>query len=407
MAPRRFTIAHGTLSKTVAISTMIFAGFIFFSQAAIGQSIIPSDRNFAWNPGMMSKGGVPNRSTICATLSPTGGDDSAAIQARLDACPAGQVVMLNPGTFVVNNNLLVHSSITLRGSGPGVTILSKTNGARPRTSQAVAGTKGILTPVDPGSYQYDAQPIVVVGPSRWPGPDNSTSQNLAADGTQGGMSVTVGNATGFAAGQFVLLDETSGASWQAVPSGFGCSNNLTQTPCPPLAWQGDKAAWNMHWPEQQYQDDNGNSNASGPYDTTPGIPPDAMSWFSRTDRPTNEIKEIASVSGSTITFTSPLSIKYRVSHTAQLTRYTANGSSGNSVQVTNAGVESLSMYGGADGELRFENAAYSWAKNVEVTQWIGEGVAINGSFRIEVRDSYLHTGSWPEPGGAGYIVSFA
>ena len=167
-------------------------------------------------------------------------------------------------------------------------------------------------------------------------------------------------------------------------------------------------AWNMHFPEQQFQDDNGNSNLSGPYDTTPGVPPAAMSWFSRTDRPTNEIKEIASVSGNTITFTSPLSIGYRTSHSAQLTRYTATGvERGNSVQVTNAGVENLTMYGGADGELRFESAAYSWAKNIEVTQWIGEGFAINNSFRIEVRDSYIHTGSWPEPGGAGYIISFA
>jgi hypothetical protein len=75
--------------------------------------------------------------------------------------------------------------------------------------------------------------------------------------------------------------------------------------------------------------------------------------------------------------------------------------------VTNAGVENLSMYGGADGELRFEAAAYSWAKSVEITQWIGEGVAIDNSFRIEVRDSDIHTGSWPSPGGGGYIVSLA
>jgi hypothetical protein len=134
-----------------------------------------------------------------------------------------------------------------------------------------------------------------------------------------------------------------------------------------------------------------------------------MSWFSRTDRPTNEIKEIASVSGNTITFTSPLAIGYRMSHSAQLTRYTLTGSAstGNSIHVPYAGVEHLSLYGGADGELRFEAAAYSWAKNVEVTLWLGEGVAIDNSFRIEVRDSYLHTGSWPMPGGAGYIVSLA
>src|ERR1700730_12139624 len=40
------------------------------------QSIIPADRNFTWNPGMMSKGGITNRTTICATLSPRGRDDS-------------------------------------------------------------------------------------------------------------------------------------------------------------------------------------------------------------------------------------------------------------------------------------------------------------------------------------------
>src|SRR5262245_39574568 len=34
--------------------------------------IIPADRMFSWNPGMMSKRGVPNRTAICATLSPSG-----------------------------------------------------------------------------------------------------------------------------------------------------------------------------------------------------------------------------------------------------------------------------------------------------------------------------------------------
>ena len=102
-----------------------------------------------------------------------------------------------------------------------------------------------------------------------------------------------------------------------------------------------------------------------------------MGWFCRASangdgRCTNEIKEIASVAGNTITFTSPLTISYRMSHTAQLTRYTNRGNGG--VHVTNAGVENLSTYGGADGEVRFETAAYSWAKNIEVTQWLGEGI---------------------------------
>jgi hypothetical protein len=352
--------------------------------AAVDTSILPPDRATVWNPGMMAVGGIPARNTICRTVSPGGGDDSPAIQAALDACPAGQVVLLSPGTFKVLDYLLVHGGITLRGSGPGVTILHKTNGARPRTDP--------MHPVDPTTYVYDAAPVVVVGPSRWPKVD-TTSQNLTADGVKGASSVIVASAAGFSVGEFVLLDERSGASWQATPSGFPGSAKV---------WRGDKVAWNMHLPQQQYQDDNAFSDASGPYDSAPGTLPDAMSWFSRTDRPTCEIKEIASIVGSTVTFTTPLHIDYRKSHTAQLTGYT-----GANAFVTHAGVESLTAIGGADGQIRFENAAYSWARSIENTQWLGEGFAVDGSFRIEIRESFVHDGSWPEPGGAGYAISFA
>src|ERR1700737_745248 len=129
----KWSISHFKLSGILGASVLSFASF-FPSQLVLGKStqIIPPDRNFTWNPGMMSKGGVPNRTTICATLSPSGRDDSAAIQAMLDSCPSNQVVMLNRGKFIVNNYLLIHTPITLRGSGVGNTILIKTNGARAR-----------------------------------------------------------------------------------------------------------------------------------------------------------------------------------------------------------------------------------------------------------------------------------
>jgi hypothetical protein len=394
-----------------AMCLLIMSHSFGLSQSPI-TAVIPSDRNFSWHPGMMSKGGIPSRTTICASLSPSGGEDSAAIQARLNGCPANQVVMLNPGTFIVNKYLLIHSPITLRGSGAGVTILKKTNGAKPRTSQIFPGTN-VFQPVDPSTYTYDTQPVVIIGPARWPRSDNTSSQNLTADSQQGTTSVAIANARNFAAGQIVLLDELSGASWQPTPPGFSCTNSALPSPCPPLVWEADRIAWNMHYPRQIYQDDNGNSDASGPFDTSPGTFPAAMGWFCRTSanrdgRCTNEIKEIASVSGNKITFTSPLTIGYRVSHAAQLTRYTAAGNGGNGgVHVRNAGIENLSTVGGADGQVRFETAAYSWAKNIEVTQWIGEGIAVDNAFRVEIRDSYIHTGSWPEPGGTGYAISLA
>jgi hypothetical protein len=366
------------------------------SPPAPSGSLLPADRMVAWNPGLMSVGGIPNRTTIYKTLSPSGRDDSGAIQIALNSAPAGQVVMLNPGTFVVNNLLLIHRPITLRGSGAGVTTLFKANGAKPRTSAIVSGSNGISVPVDPASYGYDQRPIIIVGPPRWNnGPDSTASQSLTADGAQGSNSVTVANSMDFKVGTFVLLDEVSGASWQPTPAGF---------PGGAQVWQGDRVAWNMHYPLQP-GDDSGASNPQGPYDNTPGEVPASMSWFSRSDRVTNEIKQIASISGNTVTFTSPLTISYRTSHRAQLTP--DPNSNRHAANVSNAGVEDLSLYGGAYGGLRFEAAAYSWAKAIEVTQWLGEGVAINNSFRVELRDSYIHTGSWPEPGGAGYAISLA
>jgi hypothetical protein len=530
--------------------------------------IIPTDRPFAWTPGMMTKGGIPNRTTICATLSPIGGgtDDSGAIQTAINGCAANGVVFLNPGTFVVNTNLLISTPQTLRGSGPGVTILKKTNGAHGRIPFTVSGTP-IQTPEGPGqnslaitasisgttltvtaintsfpanstagpvlnvgdvlagagvaanttvtgfgtgdgahtgtytvtpsqtvastamtqTYPYDVHPIIQIGPSTFPGPDNSSATALTADGVPGAFSITIASATGFAAGQFVLLDELTGATWQAAAPNYSCgggSKNATFTgsisggtltagtpsstgvdspgqifpgdqlsvgtgpptivaqltgttfgagtysvspggqsvgsgtiisggPCPPLVWRSNKVAWAMHYPSQVFVDDAQSANASCPFDGTfvdcNTSAPASFSWFSRKGRVTTEIKEIASISGNTITFTSPLSVGYRVANTAQLTRYDATGSQsgGNSVPVTMIGVEELTMIGGSNGSLRFEVAAYSWAKHIEIAQWIGEGIAENNSFRIEIRDSYIHTGSWPSPGGAGYALSLA
>src|SRR5262245_27425507 len=86
--------------------------------------IIPADRVTTWNPGLNAVGGIPNRTTIYRTLTPSGGslDDTSAIQSALDACPPGQVVKLSPGTFNINGGG-VHFKRTnciLRGSGTGV-----------------------------------------------------------------------------------------------------------------------------------------------------------------------------------------------------------------------------------------------------------------------------------------------
>jgi hypothetical protein len=73
----------------------------------------------------------------------------------------------------------------------------------------------------------------------------------------------------------------------------------------------------------------------------------------------------------------------------------------------NAGVEDLKLVGGDSGNLRFQWAAQSWARNVDNTAWHGEGFALESSFRIELREFYVHDAAWAQPGGGGYAISLS
>lgn len=518
-----------------------------FQQTA---SFLPADRlaTANWqNAGLLSVGGVAGflSRTVDQTVTPRGSglDDSANIQSAVNACATNKAVLLNGTAFVCNSHVLVNKPITVRGNGAGVTTVTKTNGAAGRLGTTVSGTNGIKTPQDPGGYSYDVDDIFVCGPSASPGPDESTAVNLTSDGVQGALSVTVADATGFTAGQFVLLDELQGGAFALTPVGFTNNGGAYDPAHRVLAWQGDRAVWNIHLPFQFFQDDaicfaaygpfreqadfvggisgstltisstsygavvinqsivnvatgqilglvtsgsgstwtlsgavatpggtdlcgvnyaqingsisgntltvnstsagvvvagspsserqcildpNGNflgtviSNAGGSNWTLENgavacssqtltlFPyPSLFGAYFRKARPTNEIKEIASVGGNTITFTSPLTIGYRTSHIAQLTRYTQFGSpsGADSRHIKNIGIENMTLVGGADGTVAFLNAAYSWIYNCEISQWLNDAIDVNGSFRIHIEGCYNHTGSWPQPGGAGYAIS--
>jgi hypothetical protein len=342
---------------------------------AAAQPFLSPDRATTWNPGMMGAGGIPARSTICATVTPIGGtmDDTARIQGAINACPVGQVVQLSAGTFLINGGkyLLINKGITLRGVGPGQTTLAKTDGAKP-FQEAVS---------------RNPSPVMIVGPSRFPTARDPSgvisSTNLTADAVKGVYTVTVTNSSGFGPGQIVLLDETSGAGWRKDPLGRG------------EVWAASdwRVVWRKHNPTLLYVDD----FAADQFPTTPGS---AGSWFSRLDRPTAEVKEIAFISGPTITFTTPVHITYRTSHAAQLSRYAEHA-------VENAGVEDLKLIGGDNGNLIFVRTAHSWAENVESTGWHDAGVAIDNSFRIELREFYIHDAAWAQPGGGGYAISLS
>ena len=83
----------------------------------LGGAILPADRDASANwqtAGMLSVGGIPNRTKVCKTLSPLGDgkDDTADIQIAIEACPLGQVVLLSAGAFTVAEG---HSVLLNRG----------------------------------------------------------------------------------------------------------------------------------------------------------------------------------------------------------------------------------------------------------------------------------------------------
>ncbi len=347
---------------------------------AATNSILPSANNASANwkmAGMQSVGGIPNRTTVCATVNPIGGgsNDTTNIQNAINACAAGDFVSLAAGTFTISEGsyILISTGVSLRGAGAGSTILTRTGGAK-------------LGSYTPGS---SPSPMIVLSPVCWNDCQNSTNKTtaLTANGVQGAYSVTVASATGFSAGQFVLIDEDMGGSWQTDPEGF--SNKVWAA--------GTYPDYELVWPDH----DPGMScdNANGNLPTTSGGEGD---WFSNLDRFTNEIKKIASISGNTITFDSPLTSNYRTSHTAQLYNFTTPFTQ-------QAGVEDLTVQYSDYGAILFSSCAYCWANKVEATLFLGQGgfgaFAFVNSFRSQLEEVYAHKGVWPVEGGDGYNIS--
>jgi hypothetical protein len=324
---------------------------------------LPADRVTVWKPGISYNGGIPNRVQCGSTLTPSGGNDLTQIQNAINACAADHYVLLGPGTFKISGSAqsigITKSNISLRGSGPGVTIVTRTDGA-----------------VDGSYIPNAAAPIIWVGPNRFPKAP-TTGYNMASPGGVDGQNfVTVPTppAAGFTPGQVVLVDELSGATYQTDPSGRGQI----------LMSSDGKVTYQCHQPSLPDTDDCRDD------------------VYSRPDRVTQELKEVSTWNATSklLTFTSPFHTAYRSSNTAQVSPFT-----GQDVPISRVGIEEMTISRGDDGNLLFMNTAYCWARRIEVTKWLGEGVKFERSFRGELRESYVHTPVYFEPGGGSYNLA--
>lgn len=169
------------LSLTILTVTIVFYGDSAFAQ------ILSSDRVITWTPGVT--GGIPNRSTVCATLSPSGGDDAPAINSAISNCLAGQVVQLNTGTFTIQSNVTINKGVTLRGQGPAKTILNET------------GT--------PGGYQ-----LITLGA----GSGMSSVISVSSGYTRGSTLITLSDASSINAGDYIFINQLNENTTTTVSS---------------------------------------------------------------------------------------------------------------------------------------------------------------------------------------------
>lgn len=191
--------AHYAHHLLAAAALLTVAVTLMPCGAAYGE-IIPPDRRADWTIGTNTgvPGGIPNRTTIFKNVvtdlhaDNTGATDvTGIIQGAINACPDGQVVYLPAGTYLVGSLGGQASHYTLRGAGPGRTIL------KPTTSS-----------------------VFVIGTSDWPRP--SKGQAITSGATRGSATIGVGNASAFKMYQVFRIDAGTNPSYvHALSSGSG------------------------------------------------------------------------------------------------------------------------------------------------------------------------------------------
>jgi PKD repeat protein len=146
-------------------------------------AVIPPARTMTWQGHVGIPGGIPSVTTVFTNLSPSGGDDTAMIQAAINRCPSNRVVKLGAGNFNITGLDFqgAGDGVVLRGSGP-------TNTRLTITGNATGGRIHIRRIVD-GTYR-------------------TASVNLAADSVVGNNTVTLASMpTWIVVGGLYWIDE--------------------------------------------------------------------------------------------------------------------------------------------------------------------------------------------------------
>ncbi len=158
--------------------------------------ILDPSRAIDWSRAGV-EGGIPARTTVCATLNP--GVTAAQINAAIASCPDGQVVSLGAGTYDLSDDgIVMKSGVTLRGAGADATLLVFTANNYCSNLQAA---------------------ICFSGTNDWSGasqtqPGASNAADWTGGYAQGATQITLSNvgSAGIVPGQYIYLDQANDTS---------------------------------------------------------------------------------------------------------------------------------------------------------------------------------------------------
>jgi hypothetical protein len=327
-------VTNYTAKRLVGLCTLILLCITSSANAQPWSGVLSPARAVDWRSAGVS-GGIPSRTTICATLNP--GATASQINSAISACPNGQVVFLNAGTYTLSSGIVFSKSgVTLRGNGAHSTKLiinGTTSGCSLFYSSAVrmcAGSGNIGTTAGGG-----------------PGPDHSAT--WTAGYAQGSTVISLSNTTGLSVGSTIFLDQLNDArdGWPAAGDLYVCDD------VQPCSWEG------------------GNS-------------------YARVGRVQTELHAVTAINGTNVT----------ISPAIMAPNFRASQSPGawwGNTVLQNSGIEDLTIdfTGGSAAGIEVVNATNCWLRGLRLINSGGPGsfvfhVLIVNGFRITTRDSYFY-----------------
>jgi hypothetical protein len=380
----------GSISGTELLVTQSFSKALGPGQSLYGEHIEPGTTITEFGTGTGGEGtykiskpqavasehmhasGIPHRTKVFKTLSPSGGDDSQQVNDALNACPPGEVVQLSAGVFHFanpNGGILMsgQNSCTLRGAGPGKQLNTALN--------AVTG-KSTIRDCAAGSEK-----VTIKGDSFCV--DSSATQLVQTDRTGSGNFIRMHS-----------LDVYWGSSTDLAENAVQGESSIKLKVAPnPAIKPGDLVVVD----EYSVNDPWAYKGAD-------------FHGFTRVDgRNITELKEASSISadGKTITFSTPIMFPYQVQYQAQATPFTSYGGR---PELHAVGIEDLFIWGGVNSNINMgagqaSPCAYCWVHNVESAWSNGAHVQLGNCYHCEISDVYMHETPNPINGGGGYITT--